>query len=81
MIWDENDCPRSELHTPAPRGYAQWHEWAEKMQKTHKQKRCPGCRRWAIWVPREKRAKRAEEAGANEPSSQEQTQLPADARE
>ena len=47
-----DDCPRrSELHTPAPRGYLQWHQWADHKSKTHKQERCPECGLWAIWVP------------------------------
>lgn len=45
-------CPKKAEHTPAPRGYLQWHAWAEEQSKTHVQKRCDGCRRLAIWVPK-----------------------------
>jgi hypothetical protein len=41
-----------EPHTPAPRGYLQWHEWAEKMGKTHRQRQCAGCGLFAIWEKR-----------------------------
>lgn len=41
-------------HTPAPSGYAAWHEWAEHKARTHEQHRCPGCQLWLIWKPKEK---------------------------
>ncbi len=48
-----DDCPRaSELHTPSPSGYLQWHAWAEQMAKTHKQARCPECGFLSIWQPK-----------------------------
>lgn len=47
-----DECPRADLHTPAPTGYADWHLWAENKSKTHRQKRCPGCQLLKIWVPR-----------------------------
>ncbi len=50
------DCPRAtELHTPAPIGYLQWHEWAERKSKTHRQERCPECGFLSIWKPKAKR--------------------------
>jgi hypothetical protein len=45
-------CEGEAEHTPAPRGYIEWHEWAEAMTQTHKQEKCSGCDKWAIWVPR-----------------------------
>lgn len=48
-------------HTPAPKGYLQWHEWAEKMAKTHRQVKCACCGLWANWVPK-KSAREAEDA-------------------
>ena len=43
-------CPRSELHTPQPRGYVEWFEWAGRMNyRGHSQSRCPGCNRYRIW--------------------------------
>lgn len=41
-------------HTPAPKGYLQWHAWAEKKAKTHVQEKCPYCGLWAIWKPKRK---------------------------
>lgn len=42
-------------HTPAPSGYAAWHEWAERKSRTHEQHQCPGCGLWQIWMPEERR--------------------------
>lgn len=44
------DC--EERHTPAPTGYAAWHDWAGRMSRTHHQTRCPDCQLYAIWVPK-----------------------------
>ena len=41
-------------HTPAPSGYAAWHEWAERKSRTHDQERCPGCGLFKIWWPKSK---------------------------
>lgn len=46
-------------HTPAPRGFLDWHEWARLKGKTHRQVRCPHCALWAIWVPKKKRRRAA----------------------
>lgn len=45
------ECPRSDLHTPCPPGYVQWHEWAASMNyRRFKQSRCPGCGLYNIWT-------------------------------
>lgn len=46
-------CPNFEDHTPAPKGYIEWHEWADKMGKTHSQRKCCGCGIYAIWEPKQ----------------------------
>ena len=43
-------CENRSRHTPAPRGYIEWHIWAEEMSKTHDQKVCDGCGLLVIWV-------------------------------
>lgn len=47
-------CPNAKQHTPAPKGYIEWHEWARRKGKTHRQQKCPGCDRYEIWVPKKK---------------------------
>ena len=43
------DCPRSELHTPSPRGYVEWFEWMASMRnKGARSARCPGCDLYVI---------------------------------
>lgn len=47
------ECPRSELHTPCPPGYLQWHHWASRMaSQRYSQSRCPGCGLYNVWTPR-----------------------------
>lgn len=53
VLSGHKNCPREDLHTPAPRGYLAWHEWAEKKAKTHVQRRCPGCTLFSIWIPKD----------------------------
>lgn len=44
-------CGNVHHHTPAPSGYANWHDWAEQMNLDgYKQVRCPQCDRYEIWV-------------------------------
>lgn len=52
------DCPRSDLHTPCPTGYTNWHAWAStRHARGSTQSRCPGCGKYAIWSP-ERRGQR-----------------------
>ncbi|CAB4906218.1 unannotated protein [freshwater metagenome] len=44
------ECDAGGQHTPAPRGYLEWHEWATERENTHEQVQC-ACGLWAIWVP------------------------------
>lgn len=60
IIRDDGACPSLRKHTPAPSGYAEWHEWARKKVKTHDQFLCPDCGRFAIWKPKRNRAVSAE---------------------
>ena len=46
-------CPESGRHTPAPKGFREWHEWAGEKSRTHHQIQCPGCGLWTIWVRNE----------------------------
>lgn len=47
------ECSNAAEHTPAPRGYLEWHEWAEEMAATHEPQECSGCGRWLIHKPLE----------------------------
>lgn len=48
----ERTCPNWEQHTPAPRGYLDWHDWAKAMSKGFRQQKCSGCGLYAIWTPK-----------------------------
>ena len=49
--WPPDDCPRSDDHTPCPRGYLAWHRWAEGMQALgYRQMRHDACDLWTQWV-------------------------------
>ncbi len=54
--YTQDTCPDRHLHTPAPRGYLEWHDWAHRMSRKHKVGRCPTCGLWAIWVPKRPQA-------------------------
>ncbi len=49
LVIPNPECPRSDLHTPCPAGYVDWHEWRAGMAyKGHTASRCPGCHLYVI---------------------------------